>query len=440
LSASVNRLIIIILSIAYAVILDIVYVNTIAPMFESVGMGVEQLDITYRIFEFCFIVIASISLPINIKKPSQLQAWILYIIVFVPACTIGHNRVGDALQPNFILFLAMLTVSQIALNTVYKLPYINIKRSGIGVSRSIFWIIMCSYFMVAFIVMVKYFGLPEIFSLNKVYFMRTIFKNKLSDAPSIVGYIYWIQGAVICPLLILVGLLRKNITAFIVGIMGLIVMFFMTSLRVFLVFTPFMIGIWYLMKSERINKGVVLFSAFFGLFIASVLSLLLNVFRIVPLLILERWIITPGDLTGAYFDFFSKNEYTLYGYSFLKRFVDYSYGDLEPGQIIGLNYFHNATDVITNATANIWADGFANIGYVGAFLVTGAAIIIMWITDNLFRDYDSKASLTIYGAVALAFTGQGITTCLLTGGILPLLLLVFIGRKALDIDKLKAIH
>ena len=86
-------------------------------------------------------------------------------------------------------------------------------------------------------------------------------------------------------------------------------------------------------------------------------------------LLVRRFLITPGLLTGAYVWVFADIEKAHLAHSFLKPFLQYPYSR-EPPQLIGELFFG---DPATNANANLLADGFANFGFPGMVLrVPGA--------------------------------------------------------------------
>jgi hypothetical protein len=136
----------------------------------------------------------------------------------------------------------------------------------------------------------------------------------------------------------------------------------------------------------------------------------------------QRWLAIQGQLSGAYFDFFSENEKAHLGNSFLQHWVSYGYGDLSPGEVIGDNYVSFGKEPIANATANFWADAYGQFGYGGILGATVVAFVLLWVVDSVFRRYPRGVAIMMFSTCALSLTEQGIQMAFLTGGIVPLLL------------------
>ena len=123
------------------------------------------------------------------------------------------------------------------------------------------------------------------------------------------------------------------------------------------------------------------------------------------------------------------------GDSVLKDFVEYPYGNLSPSQVVGDKYFSLGKKTVANASAHIWADGFANFGYSGVLTVTLIGVLLLWITDSLFYHYDPIISVVCFSMVAMSFAAQGLQTSMLTGGMVPFLVIGFLAKDALDYNK-----
>ena len=144
-------------------------------------------------------------------------------------------------------------------------------------------------------------------------------------------------------------------------------------------------------------------------------------------LLIRRAIATPGLLTGFYFDFFSKNEFFLYTHSFFRYFIDCPY-PYAPPFLIGLHYFGNPQ---VSANANLWADGFANLGYLGIFLHSLILGGVLWFMDCLARPFDRRMALLLIFPPAYATVDSALFTSLLTHGIALLALMMWMAPPSL---------
>jgi hypothetical protein len=94
---------------------------------------------------------------------------------------------------------------------------------------------------------------------------------------------------------------------------------------------------------------------------------------------------------------------------------------VEPPYIIGSLYFHGV-----DANANVWADAYANFGYVGIFCFTLLLAIVLWLYDSMAVDRDMRFAALVIGLPAFALANGGLLTCLLSNGMALAMLLVYL--------------
>ena len=95
---------------------------------------------------------------------------------------------------------------------------------------------------------------------------------------------------------------------------------------------------------------------------------------------------------------------------------------VSPGFLIGDVYFHNPAG---NANANLWADGYANAGFLGIIIITLLLMLLLWIYDSISKKKDLRVALLLIAMPAYAITNTSLLTSLLSHGWLPALLLMW---------------
>ena len=65
-------------------------------------------------------------------------------------------------------------------------------------------------------------------------------------------------------------------------------------------------------------------------------------------------------------------------------------------------------------------------------LVAGVACVLLWLTDSVFRDLPRGMGVMLFACCALTLTEQGVETCILTGGWLPLIIIGAFAYKLMD--------
>ncbi|HYA42911.1 MAG TPA: hypothetical protein VEF34_16525 [Syntrophobacteraceae bacterium] len=426
------------IALLYTTTITIAYIYVVSPTYFHAGMATQQIPAFLYIIQFALAMFPAFWLPLELDRPSDFQVILLYVVVVVPSIIIGFHIITPTLYIDYSIFLLILVLCIIGLSRVSSLSYIHIR--GIRINRVFLWIFIIVFTLITYIFVIRIFGMPgSVLELKNVYKLRTQVKRILAEVPVIIRYMIWTQGIVINPLLQMIGLIRQNYFLIAMGIVLQIILFSITSLKSFVISVPFVFLIWLLAFKVKKNRGLVFISIISVMvIISSVLcSFLKPPVSTAIFFFLQRWLCVPGHLSGAYFDFFSQNDYVFFGNSILKGIVPYAFGQMSPAEVIGSQYAAFGSRIIPNATAHIWADGFANLGYSGLFIVTFLGAIILWIVDSIYRDFDLRVRVLLFSMVALSFTGEGLQTCLVTGGIVQVMILGIVSSRLLPVPDAK---
>jgi hypothetical protein len=132
-----------------------------------------------------------------------------------------------------------------------------------------------------------------------------------------------------------------------------------------------------------------------------------------PLGLARRVFATPGQISGDYFEYFTIHPIYGLSHSFLRWFVSSPY-DVDPPILIGSVYFPGTGD---NANAGLWADAFANFGFVGIFAFTLVAGGLLWFADGLGRGRDARVAAPLLAIAGLTLGDSALFTTILTNGL-----------------------
>lgn len=415
-----DRLALAALALFHTMLLQFAYVTYVSPLFADQGMTVRPLPFLLTVLQLVLALLPLPWLPIEIHKPSQFQVWLLYLVVYIPSVVVGYHICEVDVWGTYTVYLAVTAVGLIAIAQVprfrpIRIPVVRLRRWPLVAMLAIFSVI-------TYAILLTTFGLPDdIFSVGDIYGDRQAFKEKNLAAPTLVNYLYFWQGLVINPLLVILGLLRRNALLVVIGVALQYLLFTITTLRTWLLavgFTIFVVGFFLLpwRKKGLLFMAFIAGSAAIATFLVSGDSLAAVGARI----FLQRWLTIQGQLTGAYVDYFSSHSHLFFGDAILRGLVSYEYGDLTPGEVIGDNYVSLGRNPISNATVNFWADAFAHFGLVGVIVASALAMLILWVIDGLFDRMPRGIAVMLFSTCALSLTEQGLQTSLLTGGIVPL--------------------
>jgi hypothetical protein len=411
------------LTILYVVLLNFTYSSVTSPSFSYLGYINLHPAMSILIVSGLIAIIPSLWMPIALKRPSQLVYWILYVLVYIPTSVIPFF-ILDMSVGKLLMFNIVLLVVFYILGYVQRFPLLRI--TTIEMPRSIFWIGVYLSSLLLYSLVGYTFGFSfKLIGLSEVYDVRGDYRETLASASALVAYgIAW-QANVINPLLISQGLVSKNLFNLLFGIFGQLLIFSITGFKSVLFSSLFIMAILFALKNRGKIFGLLTIAGTVGLvFITSVIALFLHDGYLSSLLV-RRLIITPGLLTGYYYDFFSNHSKAMLGHSVFKSIIDYPYS-LDPPFLIGQVYFNSAAK---SANANLWADSFANFGFIGIILFTLLLGTILWLYDSLTVSIDYRVACLMLGIPAISLSNSALLTSMLTHGIMLAILLVYLMPK-----------
>jgi len=361
----------------------------------------------------------SLWMPVELRRPSQVVYWLLYLFVLVPACLVLVYALDD--QSGGPLLLATCLVSMFALTgMVYFLPLLPLRR--IHLESYELGVVLALLSTIFYSLMVATFGLQfRYVSFEDIYSVRAHFANTLNQAPALVAYAIDWQAWVINPFVMAIGLRSRRMSWVLAGAVGEFAIYSISAFRSMFFSAAFLL---YLLWATRSDKtfGARLAASWTAIF-AGVGALQFFGYGLIPeALVGVRMAALPGLLTGYYYEFFSSHPQVHLGHSIFKSFVTYPYA-VEPPYLIGYAYFHNFAE---DANANVWADAYANFGYTGIICFTMLLAIVLWLYDSVAVDRDMRLAVLVLAMPALALANSGLLTSLVTNGMGIAILLVYL--------------
>lgn len=407
-------------SIIYTLVLFFSYENVISPYFSYIGYKYHEYELFWLIAFFVVTVIPSLWLPIHVKRPSQILYWFLYIFVVVPIGIVPFLA-GIKEYNKLLLFLVYIVTIFFCLRFVWEIELKTFKLPEIP--SLIFWSVFLFVCIIFFVFIVSFFGFEiQYVSFREVYDVREAYRESyLFSHNNFIAYIIGWQANAMNPFLIAYGLREKKIPLLGFGVFFQAFIYSITGFKSVIMSPLIIIIVFICIKFHKRNFGLAIM--FFTISMVSLVTFidLRNNSIILSSLFVRRLIMTPGLLSGYYFDFFSSQPKVMLSNSILKWFMVYPY-DFSPPRMIGLVYMGN---YLTSANANLWADAFAHFGYIGIFVFTVILGVLMWLYDSLVRDDDLILSSMTIVVPSIVLTNSGLLTSLLTHGFGAVYVLLF---------------
>ena len=402
----------------YVVTFGVVYEWVIVPVWGYEGFH-SRATLTREAIAWLLASLPSLWIPIKLERPSQVLYWMLYLLVLVPTCLVAICSLEDQSGGPVLLATCLVVVFAFT-GLVYRLPLLPLPR--VYLERYEFGVILILLSTIFYALLISSFGFRFHFvSLQDIYVVRAQYENTLDRAPSQVAYAISWQAWVINPFVMAMGLRWRRLSWVLVGAAAQLVIYSITGFRSMFFSAGLLL---YLLWSMRFGTafGTRLVSSWTAIFAAAGALKFFGYALTPAALVNVRMTALPGLLTGYYYEFFSSHPHAQLGHSIFKSLVDYPYA-VQPPYLIASTYFHNAA---MESNANLWADAYANFGYVGIIVFSLLLAFALWLYDSMAFGRDKRLAALVIGLPAFALANTGLLTALLTNGIGLVMLLVYL--------------
>jgi len=393
----------------------------------------------YGYFNFIFVVpndlydatvslilafLPSIIFPVHITRPSQLVYALLYFLVYIP---IGLMRFYNTNVDSELLITFQLSALFFFFGCliIWSLPLVSIQP--IKLSQSVFMYIYIGFVVFLLVLLIGNAGwvLKDILQIAVgIYETRFAFREVTANFEGILRYAkHWLANLMIPFLFLLSWRLNRNIFLMTFSVLAQYYLFSLGNDKSYLFLIPIYIFIFSLFSVAPKKAGRLICLGFVCLLLFGIVVDVISNVTPPPInrVLISRVIMMHGMLTGLHLDYFSKNEHYHLSHSIFADFVKSSY-DTDPAFQIGYVYFNRPE---MSANANIWADAYANFGFVGVIVFSIILLFYLWILDN---SAVNKNQPTIFALTSTTYvlTDTALLTSLLTHGLLVLLAIVIL--------------
>ena len=415
-----QRLAFILGTIAYTGLLQLAYVEVISPVWEYLGYTYISPAPTLWIASFVLAIAPALWIPVRLTRPSQWLYLYLYLSLYIPLCFVplfrGAFEGVTRNRPEYLLGMALVCFA--ALGLIYRFPLMSIRFHS--VSPTDFWLLVGTILVAAYVLVFWSFGgsMQLVMGSESVREQRFLGRDIIgaSAFPLLVGYSLNLAGHSVNPFLMAYGLWTRRTLIFAAGLAGQVFLYSTTAARGYLATIPMVILLLTVLGQKRWSVSV--FSVW--LFVALILMVTVS-----PLVCsgdaqLEiswaayRTFFSPALLTEVYYDLFSESPQT--GFSHIRGLgwlADNPYPDRSIGQVVGDSMGSSES----NANANLWADGFASLGFTGMFIATAFAAFVFHLADSASEHVDVGMATAALSCHALSLIDLPIFTAFLGGGL-----------------------
>ncbi|MCD1624354.1 hypothetical protein [Citromicrobium bathyomarinum] len=387
---------------------DYVGFTYIAPTLPAVGLII------------LLITIGSMAMPVRLERPSSVILLFLHVTVFVPGVTIALCLRIDSVQA-FAPMLIVLTLVHALTGLVSRNGPAPPDGEHFVPGPQITLLLIGVWALVSLVLVYVYRDIMQFASLDDVYVQRFAVDRGIS----IMGYVRSYYANLICPALIAIGLLRKNVLVVAIGTLGCVLSYTIDAQKTALAMPVLIIGMYYaLVYAGNVAKLVVVpisFLAFVTLVAVLIRSTEIGFF--IQSVFITRGIAIPSLTLVQYQELFAT-----YGYTWWSNITGLSLIIPPPpgfatdpawpvlGQIVGDHYY--GASINLNANANPYSgEGLAAGGLIGLTVIGIVMAIFLRIYDLCVAGWDRLFVLLIAVPIGFALSNAHLSTVLVSFGL-----------------------
>jgi hypothetical protein len=398
------------------------YAVIISPAFSYDGYRLAWPDSWTMIWLIALTVLPALLLPYSLSRPSALIVWWLYLAAYVPSILVPTLSLSVPIEKLFPLQISLL-LSMGVLCQVCSAKLLAIGR--ITLSPTLFWPAFVLIWLVCLGFACTYgssnvlANVASVFAGASEYDIRSEY---IAERGALLGYAVGQLGQALNPFLIAFGIANRRILYLAAGIIGQTIIFGVTGFKTVVFSAVFLPMVLVFMRRWRRNFGFAFTSGLIAIILICALAdhVTGNVFF--SSLFTRRTLAGPGLLTGFYFEHFSQVSHAGIAYHFYR---DASV--LETSREIGFVYFGSSN---TDANANLWAQGFADLGVAGILGFTFLVAFAIWLYDSIAARRNFELAVLLAAMPALALSNSAPTTVLITHGGLAVAMLLYLTPMA----------
>lgn len=419
-------------------VLVFAYIYHIAPAFAYMGFtSAGSISVDFYLAAGTAVV-AGMFLPRRLVAPSSWISWLLYVTVALPTSLIPFLAV-EHVDAGFLVFSMAITLGTVG---VAHAPRWRSESSS-GVRKGPTQVTEKSYFALHRIVLIASVVLLPLLwitiglhlvppGFSGAYGVRAEFTDLgVAQSGALIAYALRWQAHVVGPALVWTALSLRRPLAFFIALVGQLTLYAGTGYRQIAITTFLVVSFWIFRRVSGSAPQTWAVTA--SLTAISVLAMFMD-----GLLssvawtsfIVRRLVAAPGLISWHYFDFFSAREKLFFSDSALSGLLTSPYAVRGPF-LIGERLYG---DPSVSANANVWADGYANGGYLGLLVVGLGLLFLVSVLDYMAdaAGIPEAVSAATFG-VAISLANTSLTSSVLTHGFAVLLVVTsfvwFVVRK-----------
>jgi hypothetical protein len=405
----------------YVAVLLWAYATIISPAFSYDGCTLTWPGWGAMVWLITLALLPSPLMPYSLSRPSALIVWWLYISVYIPSILVPALTLSMPFEQLLPLQISLL-ICMVFFCFVSSARLLAV--SQIAVSPALFWPAFllvwggCLGYVCLNGRMNLVSNIMSLFQGATEYTIRGGYHDLVLEVGRLLAYVVGQLCNALNPFLIAWGLAYRRKICLVVGILGQIVVFSLTGFKaalfcvVILIFVALLAKRWWRSFGLAFTLGLIAV-----IFVCSMADhTTSNV--LFTSKVTRRALVVPGLLTGFYYEHYT--HFSPVGAAFhFSRDEDF----VGPANAIGLAYFGSLE---VNANANLWAEGFAELGLPGIFAFTILVAFMIWFYDSISARRDPILAVLLATMPAMLLSNTSPLTVLISHGAVAVALVLYL--------------
>ncbi len=412
----------------------------VAPLFGYLGYGYAPASWQATFAVIALTTLAALCLPRRLQRASHVVLWTIYVVCVAPtmlmSVSTGHLDTMTAIALSATVGVCFGVVAATTprgpMSTAGppqdegRPDLLRSWRSRLD-RTTVTWVVCSVYSAATYGLMAATVGVHLRFvALDDIYDVRADYASEVGSGGAL-GYLLTGQAYVVNPLVLARGLFQRRPSLVVLAFAGQFLLYSSTGFKAVLFSFIAVLGMAALFRRRAdAPRARAFLLAPLTIMIVSAVADQLQGGITWTSVFTRRFMLTPGLLSSVYVEYFTQHPTAGYGYSFLRPWVDYPY-DLPPPKRISDFLVPGATGY---ANANLFADGFANFGWLG--IAVAAAALLVWtrVLDRAARGLPMRVVAMAVVMPSIMLSNTSIFTAMLSHGLLAGTLLLALAPRS----------
>lgn len=377
------------------------------------GIGQDTATLSHWMTSVVGSALIGALLPSSQRLPGALAVWPLAVLVAIPALVLTPLQ-----DPNWWTGVAVPMVGLLTLLVTFR-PYLKIS-SRPRLNRSSFLLLLTGFVVVMTALVVAFYGIAGNFAtLENMYQVRAEFESRSIQGPAVVSYASaWLVN-VFAPALTGLGVLWRRYVYTLVGVGSLVLHYLAVPSKLVVLLPIVAILVAVFLRNRMRLFGPAPVAIGLGALILVVTRFFREPGNDIFAILVYRTVYVPLDVGLMWITYFSQHPWGYFADAIPVQ--ESAYGVSLP-KLMAQQYGAG----VGNYNANLWADGYANLGFMGVLIASTLIGLVLSFINALATTRDSRACVLILLGPSVALLNNAAFTSLLSAGIGVAVLLIFL--------------